>query len=60
MRRMIELALERLKAKTAEMNFKFDRGLISEEEWKEYMLSEDTLWGYIKETIPPLEISKFD
>lgn len=57
---MIELALERLKAKTAEMNFKFDRGLISEEEWKEYMLSEDTLWGYIKETIPPLEISKFD
>lgn len=55
----VELAILKTESKTREMNYRFENGLISEDEWKEYMLSDDTMWNFLKEILPPLRTSAF-
>ena len=55
----VNLAMLMFDAKTREMNFRHDNGLISDEEWKKYMLSENTLSDILTEIMPPLEMNKF-
>ena len=55
----VELAILKTESKTRDMNQRFKMGLISEDEWKEYMLSEDTMWNFLKEILPPLRTSAY-
>ena len=44
----IERALITYRAKCTDMNIKHRLGLISEEEWIEWMMAEDSLWNIIQ------------